>query len=837
MFLPARSASSLQWRRLGYFSFDPNERSRHEARELKSVHLNTLAAALRVVVHAPIGNNLNVYNQIGVVAINVHGRLLSPRGLTRQLGGPGGGHEHYPGFAPKQAVGGGADGGAMDAQTRRVLQELAARKADAIEREDYDAAKSVKLIMERVRAVGRRVGELEARKLAAVNNEDFDLAKRLKAEVDAVRTTGLPQALAGGGSGSQPGAAAQPGAQRSEMDVFSRALTKGDRQRMALGSDGGGEAAQQASKAAPLMIEESEAAMGMVGDDPYGEEGYAPAGEVAFGVSVMPRSMEDRPLPRPKDDAEGAGPGTAHYPDPSEVNEDDMHGGLHSLMSPGAARQTRQRPKAQTRKGHGGPQPEGPDAEFFGDLPPPEAVEGSAWKDARPLVEAMGISEYVASCLYSKNWQLREAALQRLTKGLDGGEYTLEDGSSFAATVAAMRRALADKVASVYYRALPLLKACLTVGPAQGLRARDVAPHAPDLVAPLVERCGNSQARIRDAALDALLFLARSKEVGLPLVAQHALVPVRNKKAARDLVGRCQLLGELVQDFGVGDGASGSALDSDAVMERVGDALGSAAAEARAAAMRTALEVYRAGGDLEAHLQAAGVPRMLGEQLRAGMGAIDSGADVDAAVSAAEAANVSHRIPHKGGAARPNPPPKRDTAPRRSQAKAPQPSPAPRSAKKRTPAKPKPKPKAKQPSPSAAPPPIDEYDEGEFEADVPSLEAELEARASELGADHPDVAAVQLDLAVARNEAGEAESAVELYEKALATLERERGPDHIDVAQTLVDLAIIHLEHARNDVGRPMLERALAIRESALGPDHEDVEAIRGVLEDPTFQG
>ena len=88
----------------------------------------------------------------------------------------------------------------MDAQTRRVLQELAARKADAIEREDYDAAKSVKLIMERVRAVGRRVGELEARKLAAVNNEDFDLAKRLKAEVDAVRTTGLPQALAGGGA-------------------------------------------------------------------------------------------------------------------------------------------------------------------------------------------------------------------------------------------------------------------------------------------------------------------------------------------------------------------------------------------------------------------------------------------------------------------------------------------------------------------------------------------------------------------------------------------------------------------------------------------------------------
>ena len=94
---------------------------------------------------------------------------------------------------------------------------------------------------------------------------------------------------------------------------------------------------------------------------------------------------------------------------------------------------------------------------------------------------------------------------------------------------------------------------------------------------------------------------------------------------------------------------------------------------------------------------------------------------------------------------------------------------------------------------------------------------------------------MQLDLAVARNEEGDSEAAVELYESALATLEKVKGEDHIDVAQTLVDLAIIHLEHARNDVGRPMLERALVIRETVLGPDHEDVDAIRGVLEDPTF--
>ena len=71
--------STLEWKRLGYFSFDSNERSRFEARELKSVYLNTTAAALKLVVHAPLTNNLNVYNQIGVVAVT---RLVELRILA-----------------------------------------------------------------------------------------------------------------------------------------------------------------------------------------------------------------------------------------------------------------------------------------------------------------------------------------------------------------------------------------------------------------------------------------------------------------------------------------------------------------------------------------------------------------------------------------------------------------------------------------------------------------------------------------------------------------------------------------------------------------------------------
>jgi centrosomal protein CEP104 len=51
-------------KRLGYLSFDSNERSGHQARELKSVHVSIDAAAIRLVVHRCHVNKLNIYNQV-----------------------------------------------------------------------------------------------------------------------------------------------------------------------------------------------------------------------------------------------------------------------------------------------------------------------------------------------------------------------------------------------------------------------------------------------------------------------------------------------------------------------------------------------------------------------------------------------------------------------------------------------------------------------------------------------------------------------------------------------------------------------------------------------------
>ena len=51
------------FKRLGYLSFDSNERSSHQARELKSVHVNVPALLIRLVIHRCHVNKLNIYNQ------------------------------------------------------------------------------------------------------------------------------------------------------------------------------------------------------------------------------------------------------------------------------------------------------------------------------------------------------------------------------------------------------------------------------------------------------------------------------------------------------------------------------------------------------------------------------------------------------------------------------------------------------------------------------------------------------------------------------------------------------------------------------------------------------
>lgn len=55
---------SAQFRRLGYLSLNSNERSKFQARELKSVYVNAPGQYLRMLVHKCYINEANLFNQV-----------------------------------------------------------------------------------------------------------------------------------------------------------------------------------------------------------------------------------------------------------------------------------------------------------------------------------------------------------------------------------------------------------------------------------------------------------------------------------------------------------------------------------------------------------------------------------------------------------------------------------------------------------------------------------------------------------------------------------------------------------------------------------------------------
>lgn len=162
--------------------------------------------------HSCHANKLNMYSQIGLIAINLIGDSASPAAgqpaLQASPAAPPGGAAARKEISALDDLTFDLN---FDPATAAQIRELHVAKERAVRAEDYDAAKRLKEAMERLKQVGARMAKLELRKKAAVDNEDYDTAKLIKAEMDKLRA-GLSYGSDnhggdGGGMGGGNGAA------------------------------------------------------------------------------------------------------------------------------------------------------------------------------------------------------------------------------------------------------------------------------------------------------------------------------------------------------------------------------------------------------------------------------------------------------------------------------------------------------------------------------------------------------------------------------------------------------------------------------------------------------
>lgn len=173
---------SAHFSRLGYLSLDSNERSNYQARELKTVYVDQPGNFVRFLVHRNFVNKLNMYNQVGIVAVNFSG--LEDDGIDFTSGQKSVDKRVAMSKNPLNDLSIDMN---LDPQTASKLRLLSEAKSRAVATEDYLTAKQIKAVELELKSLGARLAQLDIAKQEAVKSEDYDRAKEIKDESDDLR--------------------------------------------------------------------------------------------------------------------------------------------------------------------------------------------------------------------------------------------------------------------------------------------------------------------------------------------------------------------------------------------------------------------------------------------------------------------------------------------------------------------------------------------------------------------------------------------------------------------------------------------------------------------------
>ena len=147
----------IRYKKLGYLSLDSNERSNFQARELKSVYIESPALYLKLVLHKCHLNKYNLFNQVGLIALSFYGDYLTQtKGKLGTVKNPAKPFDRLE-FETQ-----------FDPTTLQKLRALEKEKKRAVAMEDFNRAKQLKEALDRLKHIGVQLQNLEERKAISV---------------------------------------------------------------------------------------------------------------------------------------------------------------------------------------------------------------------------------------------------------------------------------------------------------------------------------------------------------------------------------------------------------------------------------------------------------------------------------------------------------------------------------------------------------------------------------------------------------------------------------------------------------------------------------------------
>ena len=530
---------NLKFKRIGYLSLDSNERTGFTARELKSVYIEAPAGYLKVALHKCHVNKHNIFNQVGVIAVNCLGETVDP------------GEKMQEAPMPAQML---EDSQSYDPITLEKMKMLVAAKERAVAEEDFDEAKRIKDIMDKLKSVGKQLSALEQQKRLAIQNEDYESAKIIKVEIDRLRTSVFEDKPITPTQQTRPG--------------------KGDY--LPISQD--------------YVLEDQKNPDLPTGHDKIVKE-IKPLKKMGMGIAEEIKSKEIIP----------AEP-TASPP----VEQDPEDPNLRVSLAVPAVRNKGKAQPLQEYPDEPAEEVENKAAQIIkGEAEP---LTEQAKKLAEPYYTLIELS--LLQKLFSKNWVLREAGLNDISEELDSKQFNLitmtEEEKIMVNLTGLVGHLVGDKVAQVSLKAMTVLDDLLKFFPYEITTYKSLYTSNVDgCIISLMEKIGDNNAKVRAKAEESCVNLAAKGSVALNTFVMHITkqgTSAAAKKAAsstKHVQGKLSLLTQLVKQFG----AQNRAATSQGVIDFALNGAKNSNSDIRNAGYALLVEVYKLiGGKINGYL-------------------------------------------------------------------------------------------------------------------------------------------------------------------------------------------------------------------------------------------
>ncbi|XP_059494105.1 centrosomal protein of 104 kDa isoform X4 [Stegostoma tigrinum] len=516
-----------RFRRLGYVSLSDNQKTGFKARELKSVHVDAVGQYLKLTFHKNHVNRYNLYNQVALVAVNILGDPVehSETSITPTKDKL---IDHYLGHSPNDPA---LDGTCFskseiisplddlafdmyqDPEVAQIIRNLDEEKHEAVKHERYDFAKKLKQAIADLQKVGERLGRYEVEKRCAIEKEDYDLAKQKKQQMDDYRMKVYQQLelhnlLDMGTIRKLPEIPLEP------VDHPNRI----QQQQMILGL-------KSASAVETHLQESSDESLGL----------YLTPGKSQW--SPIPQQHTPTPparLPSPRVDTSSLP--YDERPLPTQCKPAELHGILQLEVNEPAAVNLDSSPTSRS-----------------GITGEPEPLTEKATREASFAIDLFG--EALVTGAYSKTWSYREDALLAVYKKLSmipEGTPKDEVKNMLKAAIFLIRRAMKDKVSSVFQASLKLLKMLVTQYIPKHKLGKVEVTHCVERSLPiLLSKTGDATTHLRVAAMNFIQEMALLKEVQpLHIIPPQLMQPLKPQVPGRLVVNQIELVERLLKELG-----------------------------------------------------------------------------------------------------------------------------------------------------------------------------------------------------------------------------------------------------------------------------------------------